>query len=438
MKTVIQLRQERNDLLAKAKELIDVAEKESRSLNTQEKKQYDDLVVKIDNIADQINNSEELRNKKIDAVLKLHENNFDAVWNDQNRSIGIMAGNRAYGGIERTETGDKIIVLRNHERLSDIYTTPDDERLSLGKYVRGLVTGNWKEAENEKRAMTVSTLSAGGYLVPTPLSAQLIDVARNMAVCFKAGALTIPMESSTLTIAKQLTDSTSSWKAEAAALTPSDLTFGSVVLTARTLMSICKMSIELFEDAQNIDDVVMNAISNSLALELDRAALRGDGSGASPKGILNQTGIQTYSMGANGAAPTNYDPFSQAVQLIQQVNGNPNASVFAPRTAGELDRLKDSQLRPLIPPNSFANLQKFVSNQVPINLTQGTSVGVASEAYVGDFTKLLIGLRTNVTLEISRETNDAFTNGLVYIRAYLRADVALSLANQFCVIQGLL
>jgi hypothetical protein len=68
---------------------------------------------------------------------------------------------------------------------------PDEEPLSFDRYLRGLATGNWDGAEHE-RALSEGTLTAGGHLVPTPLSARVIDLARNQTSarpCDREGAL---------------------------------------------------------------------------------------------------------------------------------------------------------------------------------------------------------------------------------------------------------
>lgn len=83
--------------------------------------------------------------------------------------------------------------------------------------------------------MVEGTLSAGGYMVPSPLSAQIIDKARNSAVCIRAGARTVPMDSSTLAIAPCNRDPTAAWRAEMAAISASDMALDRVVLTAHTL-----------------------------------------------------------------------------------------------------------------------------------------------------------------------------------------------------------
>jgi HK97 family phage major capsid protein len=66
-----------------------------------------------------------------------------------------------------------------------------DEPLSFDKYLRGMATGRWDDADHE-RALAEATTGAGGALVPSPLSARVIDLARNKTVVFRAGAQTVP------------------------------------------------------------------------------------------------------------------------------------------------------------------------------------------------------------------------------------------------------
>ncbi len=373
----------------------------------------------------------------------------------------MLSSNAPPAGVEEWQaaTGDKVRVLPPSERLS--YQTAgrqsggmdsdlaekanrptSGERLSLGKYVRGIITGNWKGAEREQAAMSEGVLGGGGYMVPTPLSAEVIDRARNAAVVIQAGARTIPMDSQTLRFARVTGDPLVAWRPENTAIPSGDMSFDSVTLTAKTLAGICKLSVELAEDAPNVNDLVSATLGRVLALELDRAALRGAGTGSEPQGIRNQAGVAVDSttMGANGAAPTSYDFLAGAVAAVQSLNELPNAIVYSARTAGKLDQLKNTLGDPLKAPGSVLALQRLVTNAIPGNLTQGTSSD-ASEAYVGDFTKLLIGVRTELVLEISREAGDAsggaFSNLQVWVRCYLRADIGVMRPTAFRVVTGI-
>ena len=91
------------------------------------------------------------------------------------------------------------------------------------------------------------------------------------------------------------------WKTENAAITDADMTFDCVTFTARTLVRLVKLSVELFEDADpSSEDVIARAFASQLALELDRVALRGTGTAPEPRGVLNTSGVTVTTHGANG------------------------------------------------------------------------------------------------------------------------------------------
>jgi HK97 family phage major capsid protein len=276
------------------------------------------------------------------------------------------------------------------------------------------------------------------------LSGDVIDLARNNSVCLKAGAITLPMDSATLSIAKLTADILPSWKQENAPGAFTDNQFGSVKLQARTLMALATMSVELFEDAPNVEELIETTLAKVLALEIDRAALRGDGSASSPVGVRNAQGVTVTNLATNGLTltPTNaYPTFSNGILNILNKNGNPNAVVYAPRTAIELDQLVDTIGDTLGIPPSFQALKKYITNSTPINLTHGAAV-TASDAILGDFSQMIIGMRTDLQIEITRlgggASGSAFQNLSVWIRAYLRADVVLAHPEFFCVLDGIL
>ncbi|MGD9608961.1 MAG: phage major capsid protein [Desulfovibrionaceae bacterium] len=338
----------------------------------------------------------------------------------------------------------EVRVLRPEDKLADVCRRdlidgikPED--LSLGRVLRGLVTGEWAGAEAEKRAvMAEGTSSLGGVLIPTPLAAQVIDLARNQAVVFRAGASTVPMTANTLKMCKVTGDMSASWREENAAITASEMSFDSLSFTAKALAAICTISIELLEDAGNVNGLIENSIAQALALELDRAALFGSGVAPEPLGLNGVTGVQSISMGDNGAALTGYSPFTLAMQKLYEKNAVPGAFVYSPRTWAALEGLVDTTGQPLAAPASFASASKLVSNQIPNTLTQGTASN-ASSVFCGAWSNLMVGMRTSLTLEASRVAGaDAFSKMQVLIRAYLRADVQVARPDHFVKIVGVI
>jgi HK97 family phage major capsid protein len=312
---------------------------------------------------------------------------------------------------------------------------PDEPPLSFDRYLRGLATGNWTDAEHE-RQLSEGTLTAGGHLVPTPLSARVIDLARNQTRVFQAGATTVPMTSQTLKLARLTGEGTPAWHAENAAITAADMTFDAVTFTARTLTRVVKLSVELFEDADpSSEDVIARAFGAQLALELDRVALRGSGTPPEPDGIVNQSGVTITTHGANGALITNYDFHLDAVGAVRNANFEPNAQIQAPRTATSLSKLKEATTNAyMAPPAGLADIPRLNSKQVPINLTVGTSTD-CSEIYTAQWDQLLVGIRTDFTLQFLRERFLADNLQYAFL-AYLRADIQLAQPAAFVVDTG--
>lgn len=357
--------------------------------------------------------------------------------NDKVPPLGAPAGAAAIrdGEVRILAPADKLADACRRDLVDGI----KPEELSLGRVVRGLVTGSWDGAEAEKRAVMVEgTASLGGVLIPTPMAAQVIDLARNQAVVFQAGASTVPMTANTLKMGKVTGDMTASWRAENAAITASEMSFDGLTFTAKALAAICTISVELMEDAANINALIENSIAQAIALELDRAALFGSGVDPEPKGLNGVTGVQEVSMGTNGAALTGYSPFTLAAQKLYEKNAIPGAFVFSPRTWAALEGLVDTTGQPLAAPASFASAGKLVSNQIPNNLTKGTASN-ASSVFIGAWQNLMVGMRSTLTLEASRVAGaDAFSKMQIMIRAYIRADVQVARPDHFAKITGII
>ncbi len=315
---------------------------------------------------------------------------------------------------------------------------PEERELDFGRYVRGLATGDWRGAEAEQRAMSEGTGTAGGSMVPTFLSAQLIDLARNETVVMKAGAQVVPMETSTVNVAKWVGDPAPAWRLENSTIPASDAVIGVIQLQAKTLAVVTQVSRELVEDATSggsVGDAIKSAFAQAFAVKLDYAALYGSGTPPEPRGIKNTTGVTVSSMGTNGAALTNFDPIIDAVGALQDNNEAPNAIVMPPRTQRALGKLKDGQLRYLTPPTILDGIETYATNQLPGNLTQGTS-SAASDVVVGDFRQLIVGVRTGLTISVLEERYA--DQGQIAFLGWYRADVAVARPKAFAVLSGVL
>ncbi|MGO2099613.1 head maturation protease, ClpP-related [Vagococcus salmoninarum] len=297
--------------------------------------------------------------------------------------------------------GEKVRVLSPNQKFTASqsgYERKEFSNMSIGKLVKGMATGKWKGAEREQKVVAANRDGSGGVLIPSPLSNELINMVREQSVLMTAGARTVPMDSSTLVFAKQVGDVKPHWKKEGELIVESDADFVPVKFEAKTLVGMSDITIELLEDALNIDEIVSQSIVSALALELDRVGMLGGGTDVEPLGIYNRAGIQKQQVGKE---LDSYKDFSKATTAILSANGTPNGVIYSPRTYGELDSLVDVSGQPLNAPKSYENLtHKLTTTQVPNDLGKDKD---GSFAIVGDFTKLWYGVRTGITLEVSRE-----------------------------------
>lgn len=341
---------------------------------------------------------------------------------------------RAWAGEGRTgwvdQKGEPVRVLRNTESWSE----HEARGVSLGDTVRAMITG--PRNDTERRALAEGTSSAGGYTVPAPLATWYIDRMRAQSVAVRAGAMTVPMSSQTLAIARLETDPTIGWRAENAAIAEGDPTFGRVLLTAKSLAGIVKISRELLMDTVNAGAIIEAALSKTMALEIDRAAIWGDGTSDSPTGVVNTSGINSVSMGTNGAALASYDKLIDAVYELQLDNANdPTAMVYHPRTGAALAKLKDANDNPLTVPEMIARIPRLSSTAAPIDETEGTAT-TASSIVFGDYTQLFIGMREDINIRLLDQLYAE--NGQLALLVHARIDVQLAQPKSFCELTGII
>ena len=400
MHPLTEKKQIRAEYLEEARRIINKAEKENRGLTKKEKSKSDKLFEKVDTLADEIREMEEQMEKDKQALMRELESK-DRKGNPK---------------IYRRSDLDKY--AKNVKQRSAF----DSKDISAGSCIRSLITGEWNSKE-EKRVMNTITDSAGGYIVPDSIAASVVRQALDETVVLKSGGAVFDMQEKNVTVPKITDSPAGEFKVENESFNFGDLTFSGIDLEAKTLIAGIKMSMELAEDGNDIERHIENSLAESLALALDKAALKGDGTGANPTGILHTTGIQTIDSATDLIDLTDYDVISEAVQKVEEENGTPGAVIYNPTIKGNFDRLTDNSNQPLTPLPSYQNLNKFVTNSLDND-----------EIFVGDFSQLLWGIRSGLRIEISRVAEDSFSKGQVLVRAYLRGDVALARPNNFVVI----
>jgi HK97 family phage major capsid protein len=141
--------------------------------------------------------------------------------------------------------------------------------------------------------------------------------------------------------------------------------------------------------------------------------------------------------GANGGPPTNYDFLLDGIQTLAAANFEADGFIKSPRTARTLAGLKDTTGRYLDPPSSYKDVPPYSTQQIPSNLTVGTSAGVCSGVFVGSWANLLIGFRPSMQLRVKTLQERYADTMQVGLLVWLRADVQLAHGAAFNVISGI-
>lgn len=389
------------------------SDKELREIEAQ----HDLLMAELDELSDQIEEAKEAREDRQTQADR------------EARRPSYAPGEVRTGDDEATDPNP---ALAPEQRMTAWAQArdhgPEEYRgLALGQYLRSMVVGG--KTDVERRALAEGSDSAGGYTVPDALSAQLIDLARAQSVVTAAGAMTVPLGSDQNRIAKLLTDPVPAWRSEAGAVATSDPTFGPIDLVPRSLAVQTLISAELLEDTLNLAAELPRVMAAAMAVELDRVALIGSGSAPEPRGIANTSGIGTFAQDAEIAS---YANLSKARTGILSANHRPTAYVMHPRDEGSFTDLVDSDGQPLQAPRAVGEIPMRTTTSIPIDGGTGSD---ESTIIAGDFTRLLLGIRSDIRVEILKTST--YASNLQYtMLAHMRADVAVTHPGAFYTITG--
>jgi HK97 family phage major capsid protein len=310
----------------------------------------------------------------------------------------------------------------------------------------GFEANVFKEARNKVNSIGVG--SQGGFLVPTQVSNQLIEILLAKSVAVAAGATVIEnIQGSPFEVPNQATDIVAYIVGENAAITESEATFGQYTMTPRSYAALCKMSKKsAMLTNPNLEQFYRNRMAEKIALRYDLAVLRGNGVGVESLGIVNTTGINTVAIGTNGGRFT----FSTAQDMVTELE-NDNVEVAAgsfvahPKTFNRMKKERIAQYNGdtsgsyVILPMTDQNLRDLLgygyykTTQLPTNLTKGNGTNL-SEVIFGDFSNVWLGMWGGIELLASEHTSDAFAKNQVWVRAIKEMDCVVTRPTGFCLV----
>ena len=291
----------------------------------------------------------------------------------------------------------------------------------------------------------VGTPTQGGNLVKTDLlMGSFIDILRNKAAVMQLGATFLPGLVGKVEIPRQSGVSATQWIQETGTVTGSNATFDKVALDMKTIAAKSFVSRNMLRQVtMSVENFVRNELATSIALAIDLAALSGSGSSSEPKGLASQTGILTVEGGTNGAAIT-FDHLIDMETKVADANADGTSMAYLANavTIGALKKIKDANnnyiWKPIVGasrnaiPGEVNGYPVARSNQARKNLTKGTSSGVCSEIFFGNWADLLIGEWGVLEILPNPYSAAAYDNGGLEIRALQSVDIAVRHPESFC------
>jgi HK97 family phage major capsid protein len=299
------------------------------------------------------------------------------------------------------------------------------ERYSLTRAIVASMSGDWSSAGLEREAseavakkfartpegfyvpndyfqrdFNLGTSSEAGNLRATDLRTDLyVDALRNNICVARMGLRVLSGLQGNVAIPRKATAGSLGMLAEIGSATETNPTIQQATLSPKRVGAYVEVSKQaLIQSAMALDSMLRDDLLMGAAVLLENQILNGVGSSNEMTGIRNTSSIGTVAAGSNGAILT----WGNLVDL-ESACANSNAEpdqvagyVINTRTRGKAKQVVKSTNLPFIWQDGSTPLNGYkvgVTNNLPNNLTKGTSTTICSAAIFGaDWSMGVLGL----------------------------------------------
>lgn len=281
MKSSVELRQERANLVHQARELLDKAEQENRALNSEEEQQYERIEQEIEQKEKDIDRVE--KQEKREQDINTPEHRITDPQNPQNPQ-------------EKRVTLGQLMEDRSLLEQRGVRSVRETEEYREA-YSRWLSYGNSALTAEEYRAMQADNDTGGGYLVTPQQMVQELLKEVDDQVFVRQYARVMQLNQAASLGAPYLDEDVDDWDwtAELKTGQETDIKLGKRELRPHPLAKRVKISNTLLRMAQmGPESIVRERLSYKLGVTQENAYLNGDGDGR-PLGVFTASsdGIST-------------------------------------------------------------------------------------------------------------------------------------------------
>lgn len=283
------------------------------------------------------------------------------------------------------------------------------------------------------RVLSATDFTAGGAVVPAPVSEEIIELLRPASAVRRMSPTILGMNNGSLTIPKITGGATASYVSENSNLPATGQTWGNIQLVARKLGCIVPMSNDWLRRAvPGADTLVRDDTVAAVAQRSDLAFIRGDGTQDTPRGLK-------YLMAAANVIPANATINLDNVTVdlgklwLALASNNSRMTrpgwIFSPRTLNYLMNVRDGNgnfaFQAELATGKLRGYPFSMTTQVPVNLGGGTD---ESEIYFVDWADFAIGETTGMLIDMSGEA--AYWDGSAVQAAFSRDQTVLRVITE--------
>lgn len=281
------------------------------------------------------------------------------------------------------------------------------------------------------KAMTEESFTSGGAFVVNEFrGSELIELLRDASVMRSLNPRIVELgKSGVVDIPKVTGGTTAYFVGEQDNVTSSEVSTGTLTLTAKKIMGQVVASNELLEDAStNIANNIMMDLTDEISLLQDQTAIRSSGGANKYKGLLYLADSGNKFNSAGDSLTNILDDLFGAVTKLQENNIPMRRPgwILSPRTANALKQATDGTggyfFKNEMDNGELLGMPFKVTNTVPTNLGGGSD---ESEIYLADFAEVIWAPKEEIELRLT--PNGAYYNG---------SNVVSGLSNDSSVITG--
>lgn len=381
------LRQKRGQTIKDMEALLASADAESRDLTADEAKKYDELKASDDKLQADIARAEDFEKRKAAMAKPIDSSGLptsdDRVYPQAKSSPVARAKGENFACLVRSMAATKGI----HPLAAKF-------------------AGETLKNDEVAMALSASSGSAGGFLVPEAMSSEIIELLRPASVVRALNPLFMDLPNGNITMPGIAGGATASYVSEQANIPKSEVTFRQVKLVSKKLAALVPISNDLIRyPSQKTDMVVRDDCVAAVAQRSDLAFIRGDGTQDTPIGLRSL--VQATNVFTANATVNLANVRSDLGKLMLALK-NSNCRflrpgfMFSPRTEEFLMNLTDANgnlvYADQMDQGKLRRLPYKTTTQIPNNLGGGSN---ESEIYLVDFADFVIGDAFGIEISVS-------------------------------------